>query len=119
MRTLLTAGVVLFGLSGFHLQMIRSLPSADSTVTESPSEVRLWFNERPELAVSRITVTGPDGAIAAGRPQATDDTLSFAVGVPVSLAAGAYTVAWRTAGGDGHVLRGSYEFRVDASGARR
>ena len=44
--------------------------------------------------------------------KATEDKLSIAVAVTSPLPAGKYTVTWKTAGTDGHVIRGSFGFTV-------
>ena len=98
----------------FHLRLTKSLPAAEADVTQAPRAVRLWFNQRPSLAVSRITLEGPDGKVDVGAVQATNDTLSFQVPIEASLAPGSYTVGWRTAGLDGHVLRGDFPFSLVA-----
>jgi copper transport protein len=45
-----------------------------------------------------------------GKVTATDDTLTIAARIPSGLAPGQYSVAWRTASKDGHVIRGRYRF---------
>ena len=96
-----------------HNRLVRAEPGADSTVASSPSQVRLWFKEPPEAAVSSIKL-----ADAAGKPfptggvKTTEDKLSIAVAVTSPLPAGKYTVTWKTAGADGHVIRGTFGFTV-------
>ena len=100
-----------FPLSPYPLHLEKSFPEKDSSV-ESPSEIRLWFNQVPELSVSRIELKHGTQAMKVGKVAATDDPKSFTVEVLESLADGAYTVAWRTAGDDGHVERGTFDFSV-------
>jgi methionine-rich copper-binding protein CopC len=85
----------------------------DSTVAASPKQVRLWFKEVPELAVSSIKLADAAAKpVATGEVQATDEKTSIAAEVPSTLAPGKYTVTWKTAGVDGHVIRGSFGFTV-------
>ena len=55
----------------------------------------------------------PDSTkIEIGKPQATDDPKSIVSDVPAALPAGNYVIRWRTAGTDGHAVRGSFKFSV-------
>lgn len=96
-----------------HLRLVRSQPSADSTVA-SPAAIRLWFSEQPQLKLSAIALTGPgDAVVKLGAPRAdSSDKLLLSAGVPAPLAAGQYKVTWRTASRDGHPIKGEYTFRV-------
>jgi methionine-rich copper-binding protein CopC len=96
-----------------HNRLVRAEPGVDSNVKQSPAEIRLWFKEPPELAVSSIKLADAAGkAYATGSVKATDDKTSIAAGVTTALPPGRYTVTWKTAGVDGHVIRGSFEFTV-------
>ena len=96
-----------------HNRLVKAEPGVDSTVAKSPAELRLWFKEPPELAVSSIRLTDAGAKpFATGEVKATNDKLSIAVPVTASLPAGKYTVTWKTAGSDGHVIRGSFGFTV-------
>lgn len=106
--------LALTGVAARHMQLTRSAPEADATVAASPAELRLWFSQEPEMAVSRVGLEGPAGAVDLGDLEATDDAKSFKAAVPASLADGEYTVSWRTAGDDGHIVRGRFAFTVDA-----
>jgi len=95
-----------------HNRLDKSLPAAGQTVG-SPKEIRLWFTEKVQPALSRITLTTADsGNVAIGNPRATDDPKSIAVDVAGPLSPGKYTVSWRTAGDDGHAVRGRFSFSV-------
>jgi len=114
LRTVLLAGVVvtLSGFGWFHNSLKKSLPADKSTVT-APKEIRLWFAEKPEPNLSSITLLTADStAVATSKVRKTDDPLSIAVDVTGAMAPGGYIVRWRTAGDDGHVIRGSYRFTV-------
>ena len=107
----LSATAPVFGAR--HNRLVKAEPAVESTVTKSPAEIRLWFKEPPELAVSSIKVADADGkAFATGEVKATDDKLSVAAPVTAPLPDGRYTVTWKTAGSDGHVIRGSFGFTV-------
>ncbi len=96
-----------------HNRLVKAEPGVDSTVAKSPSQIRLWFKEPPELAVTSIKLADAAARpIATGEVKATDEKTSVAVAVTAPLPAGRYTVTWKTAGTDGHVIRGSFGFTV-------
>src|SRR4029079_782943 len=100
-------------LADFHSKLVRAEPAVDSTVKESPARVRLWFNEACEVGLSTIKILDASGAeVALGKATATDDPRSIAAAVTGKLAPGRYQVVYKTAGGDGHAVRGEYAFTV-------
>ena len=94
-----------------HMAYAKSLPEQDAMVTESPSELRVWFTQAPEPAVSRLTLEGPSGEIEIGETTVAAEK-SLVAAVPAPLVPGRYTVTWRSAGDDGHVQRGEFTFTV-------
>lgn len=110
------AGVVLLPAAFFfHTHLTKSFPAKDASLAEAPAQVRLWFSTKPEAKLTSITLLAADSSkIAMGPVAATDDTLSVAAAVQGQLAPGAYTVVWKTAAKDGHVVRGRYRFRYGA-----
>jgi copper resistance protein C len=97
----------------FHLRLERSDPE-DRSIVGSPDSVRLWFSQRTELEVTRMTLKDaagsarPIGALRRG----PGDKAPVVAPVSGALAPGAYTVEWRTMAADGHVVRGSFGFTV-------
>lgn len=110
------AGVVALAAwtAPFHLHLVKSVPAADATVTAAPDSLRLWFSQVPELGVTTVKLTGPGAAAVALAPLAKGDSSLVVAAVKGKMAAGAYTVAWRTMAKDGHVARGTYGFKVGA-----
>ncbi len=97
----------------FHNELTKSVPAADAALPAPPKTIRLWFAEKVEPKFSSITLQKPDSTkIEIGKPQATDDPKSIVSDVPTSLPAGNYVIRWRTAGSDGHAVRGSFKFSV-------
>ena len=97
----------------WHNELIKSTPAADAALAESPTTIRLWFAEKVEPKFSSITLMKPDSTkIEIGKPNATDDPKSFVSEIPARLPAGGYIIRWRTAGTDGHAVRGSFKFSV-------
>ena len=98
-----------------HLKLDRSAPEADAAVA-SPSEIRLWFSQVPQsdATSARLVREGaPVEAMGDLKPD-TGDASIFAAPVEGTLAPGVYTVAWRTMAADGHVVRGDFDFTVQA-----
>ncbi len=85
------------------------MPVLDS----SPAALQLWFSEEPLLLMSAITLTGPSGAVKLEAPRAGGDRSLF-VSVGPTLDPGAYRIAWKTAGDDGHTVSGTVNFSVKA-----
>ncbi len=103
-----------------HTHLVKAEPGIDSTITVAPKQVRLWFNEKPEVALSGATIMKADHSpVAVVKLSATDDTLSVAGPVPVTLEPGKYMVMWRTSSDDGHAVRGMYYFTYDPAGAAK
>ncbi|MEZ4456275.1 MAG: copper resistance protein CopC [Gemmatimonadales bacterium] len=101
------------GRAAFHNRLVKSDPAADSTV-KSPRAIRLWFAEKVDAKLSSITVMTADSTkVDAGKARTTDDPKSIAVDLAAPLGAGAYQVVWRTAGDDGHAVRGRFRFSVE------
>jgi len=69
------------------------------------------------LKVTSVKVTGPGTAPVSLAPLAKRDSSLVIAPVKGKMAAGAYTVVWRTMAKDGHVARGTFTFRVGAASA--
>ena len=94
-----------------HTKVVKTLPATDETVSAKPALVQVWFNETPDVKVSKLTLDGPGGAVKLGALKAGDQN-SIAAPVEGAVADGKYTVAWQAAGKDGHVQKGTFAFTV-------
>ena len=114
----LVLSFLLVGLLGLrapaHERLVRSSPAAGDSLAAAPSELRLIFSSRVQLAFSGLELLDADGrAIPLGALRSPADSATVLVAdVMRALAPGRYTVAWRTGGADGHPVRGRYEFVV-------
>jgi len=101
--------------SDVHFALARSAPEADATV-EAPRRIALWFTEEPQEGTTAIRLLdASEEAIEVGEVmQSEEDAKSFSVAVLDELDPGAYTVAWRGMGPDGHVVRNTFAFTVTA-----
>ena len=112
--SLLAAGLLFAGSVFLHTKLVKAEPGMDATVTQAPAEVRLWFSEKPEAALTSAALMKEDHSpVATVRMKPTDDSLVVAGPVPVTLEPGRYMVMWKTASKDGHVVRGTYYFTFD------
>ncbi len=98
-----------------HLRLTKSAPAKDAELGAAPAEIRLWFSQNVELSVSSIKLTAADGdEIDLGKVETAEADVLVAT-TPSGLAAGVYQVAWRTSSGDGHPIRGTFDFAVAAT----
>jgi len=112
-RFFLSAAGLLLLTGMVHNQLVKSEPGSGAALRVSPTEVKLWFKERPEVALTSVTLMRADTTrITTIRAVATDDTLAVAAPLSSPLPAGEYLVAWRTASNDGHVIRGMFGFTI-------
>lgn len=98
-----------------HNALLSTTPTADQTVSRTPAQVVLRFNE-PAIALgTQLVVTGPNGQAQQGSAELVDNTVAQPLqpGSP----AGAYTVVWRVTSIDGHPISGTFTFTADAAGA--
>ena len=103
-----------------HERLVSSSPSAGDTLAVAPTELRLTFSSRVQLAFSGLELLGPDGRpIPLGTLHSPADSATVLVAAVMQpLAPGSYTVAWRTGGADGHPVRGRFEFVVAGPAAQ-
>ena len=98
-----------------HNHLLRATPGIDSTITQAPTEIVLWFAERPDVGLSSIRVRSAQDttrAVLTGTVVSGTEPNSVKAALTGSLTAGSYIVSYRTAGDDGHVVRGSYRFTL-------
>ncbi len=113
--------VVAFGLASVraeaHAMLHRSTPSAGASLTQSPSQLDLFYSEGLEPAFSAVIVTNAlGGSVAAGPLHLAPDDDKHAI-VPLKpLAAGSYHVEWHVTSVDTHRTQGAFDFSVGAPG---
>lgn len=111
---LLTTPAILFA----HARLVRSTPAANASLPSPPDRITLWFSERPELEFTSVQLLDSSGhAIALAPPSAESDPRGLTVVIANPLAAGRYTVVWRTAAADGHPSNGKFAFSVTSAPA--
>jgi copper transport protein len=95
-----------------HLAVVKTAPGSDTSLTEPPTRVQVWFDQQPSPRVSRLEVQGPEGEVALGSLEIDRQDRSIAAAIKGPVRPGRYEVTWRTAGDDGHVMRGTFAFTV-------
>jgi methionine-rich copper-binding protein CopC len=96
-----------------HSLLLGSTPAAGAVVTASPPYVSLRFNNRIEKRLSRVRLVDERGAVAAALIDAREgDAIDSVMAKVPPLARGAWRVEWQVFSTDGHVVSGSYGFRL-------
>jgi putative copper export protein/methionine-rich copper-binding protein CopC len=115
----LLAALVLAALAGHtpahaHVRLEAATPGAGDELAAPPATLRLLFSGFIERRYTSVTLSAPDGErVGTGAVVfVAGSDREFTVSLPPLTVPGVYTVAWRTAGADGHVLEGSYSFAL-------
>ena len=100
-----------------HLKLLRSSPGADTVLTASPDAIRLYLSEPTQAPVSKISLTTEAGAPVALAPLTRDTTKDAPLVAKLlkPIGHGAYKVTWKAMSKDGHVVDGTFNFRVGAA----
>ena len=111
-KLILTGWILSMALAGTalaHTKLMSSVPAEGSTVASPPAEFVLTFSDAARFtALSVQRDGGPDQKITS-LPTAAATALKAAA---PKLEPGHYTLKWRVAGGDGHVMNGKVTFTV-------
>jgi copper resistance protein C len=103
------------GAAGAHAARVSTDPADNAAVSAGPARVRATFNEDLQTTFAAMTVVGPDGNLwSSGQPQVQGPVVS--IGVRPLGPTGNYAVNYRVTSADGHVVAGSWSFRLTAPG---
>jgi methionine-rich copper-binding protein CopC len=121
MMVLGALAVLLPAATALHLRLVRSAPRDGEVVTTLPTEIRLWFSQKPEVGLTTVKLLREDSSqVELGKVARTDDSTSVKAPLEAALVPGTYTVSWRSVSKDGHAVRGTYHFNlVPAPPARK
>jgi methionine-rich copper-binding protein CopC len=101
-----------------HAWRVSTDPADNAALTTGPARVSATFNERLQSTFAAMTVVGPDGNVwSTGEPTVQDAIVG--IGVRPLGPAGIYTVNYRVTSADGHVVSGSWSFRLTLPGTGR
>lgn len=99
-----------------HISLVRSVPAKDTVLTQSPTEVRLWFTGVPRAGATSIKVVDASGTPVQVMvmPVVADkeDGKQQYSELHGALASGRYTVVWATTAADGATADGEIPFTV-------
>src|SRR2546425_1251342 len=103
------------GVSLAHAILLRSDPAKDAVLPVAPDQVRMWFSEDLNPALSTaVVVNGANARVDMGDAHVSlSDPTEMDISLKPNLPPAAYVVVWRTGSADdGHVLSGSFLFTV-------
>jgi methionine-rich copper-binding protein CopC len=103
------------GVASAHATRVATDPVENTELTQSPQKVSAMFSEALQPEFAAMTVVGPDGNLwSTGDPRVDGAVVS--AGVRPLGPSGTYTVNYRVTSADGHVVSGSWSFRLAVSG---
>jgi copper transport protein len=91
-------------------------PAVQSVVAHAPAQIVIHFSQEVTPVNNGTDVIGPGGASAAGGPAhlSAKDVRALVIPLAPRLARGDYTVRWRVASTDGHLIAGVFAIGVGA-----
>lgn len=96
-----------------HTKVESTAPADGDTAHGAVREVRLRFSRGVESALTTLSLSrGGEHVASGGALVPQTDGREYVLAFPRPLDPGAYEVQWKTAGADGHVLRGTFRFVV-------
>jgi copper resistance protein C len=114
-RLLLTAYtlLLLIQVSLAHAFVDHTEPAVGSQIHSAPTQVKIWFTEKLEPALSKIQVFDISGQEIDKRDVKIDQSNAalMTVSLPV-LKPGKYKVMWRAVSVDTHVTTGNFMFEL-------
>jgi copper resistance protein C len=109
--SLIVAAMAGAGAASAHATRVATDPVENTQLSKAPQKVSAMFSEALQTEFAAMTVVGPDGNLwSNGDPQVDGAVLS--VGVRPLGPSGTYTVNYRVTSADGHVVSGSWSFRL-------
>ena len=104
------------GAARAHAARVSVDPAENAVLSVGPARVSATFNEQLQTTFAAMTVVGPDGNLwSSGQPQVQGAVVIL--GVRPLGPSGNYTVNYRVTSADGHVVSGSWSFRLTRPGA--
>lgn len=99
--------------AAMHLRLAKSEPAKDAVVA-APTQLQLWFSLKPAMSITSVKLTSSsDVAVKVGKAaHSGDEKAPVLVAIEEPLAAGKYTVSWKTASSDMHPVTGDFSFTV-------
>ena len=96
-----------------HAFLDRSDPQVGSSLTNAPSEVKVWFTQELEPAFSSIVVQDAQGQEVDKKDRHLDAKNKSLLEISLPpLPAGTYTVIWHVVSVDTHRTQGRFKFTI-------
>ena len=114
-RLLLTAFTLLLLIQGSwaHAFVDHTEPAVGSQIHSAPTQVKIWFTEKLEPALSKIQVFDISGQEIDKRDVKIDQSNAALLTVSLpELKPGNYKVVWRAVSVDTHVTTGNFTFEL-------
>jgi methionine-rich copper-binding protein CopC len=109
--SLIVMAVAGAGAAAAHATRVATDPVENSELSQAPQKVSATFNEALQPQFAAMTVVGPGGNLwSTGDPKVDGAVVS--VGVRPLGPSGTYTINYRVTSADGHVVSGSWSFRL-------
>lgn len=100
-----------------HTRVELARPADGDTAHGAVREVRLRFSRPVESELTTLALLRGGAQVAAGAAKVGSEGREFVLALAAPLQPGDYVARWKTVGGDGHVLEGSWRFSVAADSA--
>ena len=97
-----------------HMGVTKTEPEDGAILDKAPEAVQVWYTQEPDAAVSKVSMSGPNGEVALFVHPGKDKSLMGMV-QDKDLADGEYVVKWQTSGDGGHIQKGEYKFTLKSS----
>lgn len=96
-----------------HAIMVKSQPEKDATITVSPKQIDIWFNDKVGSEYKAVAVIDSKGNRVDNKDvmQEILDGSHLYCTVP-PLEAGVYTVRYRVVSIDTHIITGKFQFTI-------
>src|SRR5277367_4843434 len=96
-----------------HAFLDHAEPKVGSTITNTPTQIKIWFTQELEPAFSKLEVQDAQGKEVDKKDAHLDnkDKSLFLVSLPL-LPAGTYTVIWHAVSVDTHKTQGTFHFTI-------
>jgi methionine-rich copper-binding protein CopC len=112
-RTLLLLALLWPGFAAAHSELRGSLPADGARLSTAPAELILRFNEPVQVTFLRLLDAGDQPIALRRAPDATPRREERAVPA-AALPPGALRLEWRAISADGHPIRGTLRFTLEA-----
>ena len=115
--SLILLSLLTAALLAAEIEVVDTAPR-DGSVSERPvRSLRVWFSEAPDVASSKLELTGPEGPleVVGLHSMGEKDLMARVSG---RMPDGEYTARWETKTADDQVKTGEWKFTVKRGGGR-